>query len=42
MFLDSNSKIFKNSFFEEHLWTAASESSSFYVSLNLFLHEQIT
>ena len=36
-------QIFKNNYFEEHLWTAASESFSlyqFYVSLNVFLHEQ--
>ena len=35
-------QIFKNSYFEEHLWTAASTSFSFYVSLNVFLNEQIT
>ena len=35
-------EIFKKSYFEEHLWTAASESFYFYVSLNVFLHEQIT
>ena len=33
-------KIFKNSYFEEHLWTSASKSFSFYVSLSIFLHEQ--
>ena len=36
-------QIFKNNYFEEHLWTAASESFSFYqfyVSLNVFLQEQ--
>ena len=32
-FLDSNCEILKNSYFEEHLWTATSESFSFYVSL---------
>ena len=31
----------KNSYFE-NIWTAASESLSFYVSLNVFQHEQIT
>ena len=37
------SQILKNTYFEEeHLWMAASESFSFYVSLNVFLHEQIT
>ena len=35
-------KNFKSSYFEEHLWTAASESFFFYVSLKVFLHEQIT
>ena len=35
-FLDSKGEIFKNSYFEEHLWTTASESFSFYVSLNVF------
>ena len=35
-------EVFKYSYFEEHLWTAAFESFSFYVSLNFFLHEQIT
>ena len=29
----------KNTYFEEHLWTASSESFSFYVSLNVFLHD---
>ena len=42
VFFDSYCKIFKNRYFEEHLWTAASESSTFYVSLKLYLHEQIT
>ena len=32
-------KIFKNNYFEEHLWTAVSENLSFYVA---FLLEQIT
>ena len=32
--------IFMNSYFEERLWKAAFESFSFYVSLNVFLHEQ--
>ena len=32
-------KKFKNTYFEEHLWTAVSESFSFYV---VFLPEQIT
>ena len=41
-FLDSNGEIFKNSYFAEHLWTAGSEGFSFYVALNVFLHEQIT
>ena len=35
-------EIFKDSYFEEHLWTATSESFSFYVSFSVFLHEQIT
>ena len=35
-------QIFKNTFIEEHLSTVASESFSFYVSLNVFLHDQIT
>ena len=33
---------FKNTYFEERLWTTTFESFSFYVSLNVFLHEEIT
>ena len=35
-------EIFKKSYFDKHLWTAAFQSFSFYISLNVFLHEQIT
>ena len=42
MFSCKYCQIFKSIYFEEHLWTAASESFSFSVSLNVFLHEQIT
>ena len=35
-------EIFHNSCFEEILRTASSKTFSFYVSLNVFLHEQIT
>ena len=37
-FLHNLKKIFKNSYFEEHLWTAVSEGFFFYV---VFLLEQI-
>ena len=39
VFLTIFKKILKNSYFEEHLWTAVSESFSFYV---VFLLEKIT
>ena len=35
-------EVFKHRYFEEHLWTAASESFSFYVNLKVFRHEQVT
>ena len=43
MFYCEYCKTFKNTYFEEYLQTAASESFSFYdVTLNVFLHEKIT
>ena len=42
MFSSQYCKIFKNSYFDEYLWMGAIESFSFYVSLNVFLHKQIT
>ena len=35
-------EIYKNSYFEEHLWRVGFESFSFYVNLNVFLYKQIT